>query len=79
MVLVLRGAGRVGRCLVFSFGSSRECVHGLRERQVSHAVVEVAYVVLWGAESVGLVADHLCFVVEALHSSVADGHVKVVQ
>jgi len=60
-------------------GSSRECVHGLRERQPSHAVVEVADVVLCSTESIGLVADHLCLVVEALHSTVADWHVEVVQ
>ncbi len=62
-----------------SIGSSRECVHGLRERQVSHAVVEVADVVLWSAESIHLMADYLCLVVEALHSTVTDGHVEVVQ
>lgn len=47
--------------------------------QVSHAVDEVADVVLRGAESVGLVTDHLCFVVELPHSTVADWHVEVVQ
>ena len=51
----------------------------MRERQVSHAVVEVADVILWSAESVGIVADRLCLVVEALHSTVPDGHVEVVQ
>jgi len=54
-------------------------MHGLRERQLSHAVVEVADVVLRGAESIGLVADHFCLVVEPLHSTVADGYVEVVQ
>jgi len=60
-------------------GSSRECVHRWRERQTTHAVVEVTDIVLCSAESIGLVADHFGLVVEPFHGAVADRHVKVVQ
>jgi len=54
-------------------------VHGLGERQLGHAVVEVADIVLCGAESVGLVTDHLCLVVESFRGAVVEWHVEVVQ
>jgi len=63
----------------FNKGSSRECVHRWRERQTTHAVVEVTDIVLCSAESIGLVADHFGLVVEPFHGAVADRHVKVVQ
>jgi len=53
-------------------------MHGFEERQVGHAMVEIADEVLWGAESVGLVTNHLCLVVEAFYGAVVDGHVEVV-
>ena len=64
---------------VVNTGSSRESVHGLGERQAGHAVVEVADIVLCGAESVGLVTNHLCLVVEPFYGAVVDGHGEVVQ
>ena len=64
---------------VMKTGSSRECVHRWRERQTTHAVVEVTDIVLCSAESIGLVTDHFRLVVEPFHGAVADGHAKVVQ
>ena len=50
----------------FSSGSSHECMHSLRQRQVGHAVIEVPDVVTCRPESVGPVDDELGFVVRFL-------------
>ena len=70
---------RLSAVPAYLYGSSQECVHGLGERQAGHAVIEVADIVLCGAESVSLVTDHLCLVVESFHRAVVDWHVEVVQ
>ena len=60
-------------------GSSHECMHSLRQRQVGHAVIEVPDVVPCRPESVGPVDDELGFVVQAFDSAVIDGHAEVVE
>ena len=60
-------------------GSSHECMHSLRQRQVGHAVIEVPDVVTGRPESVGPVDDELGFVVQAFDRAVIDGHAEVVK
>ena len=64
---------------VFKCGSSHECMHSLRQRQVGHAVIEVPDVVTCRPESVGPVDDELGFVVQAFDRAVIDGHAEVVK
>ena len=59
-------------------GSSHECVHGFGQRQVCHAMVEIADVVLRGSKAVRPVADHLGLVVQPLDRAVVDRNFKVV-
>ena len=57
-------------------GSSHKSVHERYCRQVGHAVVEVADKVVSCSKSVGLVTDHLGFIIETLDNAVVDGHVE---
>jgi len=54
-------------------------MHGLRQRQVSHAVIEGPNVVPCRPESVGPVDDEFGFVVQAFDRAVIDGHAEVVE
>ena len=71
--------GQISRLTGRGTGSSHECMHSLRQRQVGHAVIEVPDVVTCRPESVGPVDDELGFVVQAFDRAVIDGHAEVVK
>ena len=54
-------------------------MHGLRQRQVSHAVIEVPNAVPCRPESVGPVDDEFGLVVQSFDCTVIDGHAEVVE
>ena len=54
-------------------------MHGLRQREVTETLVEIADVVRCRAGTVGLVDDELGSVVQSLDSAVVDGHAEVIQ